>query len=185
MSDSPETVVRQFFAAWENPKLDELARFFSDDAVWIDGPNGTHRGKDAISSELKRQLAMGYVMLGMDVKSLVADAGTVMMERVDRFSIGGKPFSMEFMAAFEIDADARIKRWRDSFDLKSIRDQIEASRVKGAWAKRHPIVLSGDAVAGEGSGGVTAFALTAHPERPAEYRFKRFRQHGVVLYPSN
>jgi limonene-1,2-epoxide hydrolase len=130
MSDSPETVVRQFLAAWENPKLDELAGFFSDDAVWIDGPNGTHRGKDAINSELTKQLAMGYVMLGMDVKSLVADGRTVMMERVDRFSIGGKPFSMDVMAAFEFDRYGRIKRWRDSFDLKSIRDQIEAAGLK-------------------------------------------------------
>jgi hypothetical protein len=34
---------------------------------------------------------------------------------------------MEMMAAFDIDADGRIKRYRESFDLKSITDQIEAA----------------------------------------------------------
>ena len=34
---------------------------------------------------------------------------------------------MEVMSAFEIDADGKVKRWRDSYDLKSITDQIEAA----------------------------------------------------------
>jgi limonene-1,2-epoxide hydrolase len=49
------------------------------------------------------------------------------MERVDRFNLSGKPFSMEMMAAFEIDQDGRITRYRECFDLKSITDQIEAA----------------------------------------------------------
>jgi limonene-1,2-epoxide hydrolase len=129
MSDSPESVVRKFLAAWADPKLDRIVALFADDAVYIDGPRGVHRGVDAIRSELEAQLAMGFGSMTLDVKSLVAEGGTVMLERVDSFSIGGKPFSMEVMAAFEIDADGRIKRWRDSFDLKSIRDQIEAAGI--------------------------------------------------------
>jgi limonene-1,2-epoxide hydrolase len=31
------------------------------------------------------------------------------------------------MGAFEIDADGRITRWRYSYDLKSITDQVEAA----------------------------------------------------------
>jgi limonene-1,2-epoxide hydrolase len=68
---------------------------------------------------------MGFGSVTSDVKSQVANGGTVMMERVDSFNLGGKPFFMEMMAAFEIDADGRIKRYRESFDLKSITDQIE------------------------------------------------------------
>jgi limonene-1,2-epoxide hydrolase len=64
-----------------------------------------------------------------DVKSLV-DGRTVMMERVDNFCIGGEPFCMEIMAAFEITAEGRIKRWRDSYDLKSVTDRIEAAGFK-------------------------------------------------------
>jgi limonene-1,2-epoxide hydrolase len=127
MSDSPESVVRKFLAAWADPKLDELVGFFSDDAVFIDGPRGVHRGADAIRSEFEAELAMGFGSIAIDVKSLVANGGTVMMEGVENYRIGGKPFFLEVMGAFEIDARGRITRWRYSYDLKSITDQIEAA----------------------------------------------------------
>jgi limonene-1,2-epoxide hydrolase len=50
----------------------------------------------------------------IDVNSLVAQGGTVMMEGVENDRIGGKPFSLQVMGAFEIDADGRIARWRYS-----------------------------------------------------------------------
>jgi hypothetical protein len=53
MSDPPESVVRRFFAAWADPKPDELGSFFHEDAVWVDGPHpssvATHlRGSMAV-----------------------------------------------------------------------------------------------------------------------------------------
>src|SRR4029078_9894381 len=36
-------------------------------------------------------------------------------------------FALEVMGAFAIDAEARITRWRYSYDLKSITDQIGAA----------------------------------------------------------
>jgi hypothetical protein len=56
MSDSPESVVRRFFAAWADPRPEELGSFFRADAVWVDGPQGVRRGLDAIKSELASQL---------------------------------------------------------------------------------------------------------------------------------
>lgn len=127
MSDSPESVVRNFLAAWAQPRLDELVGFFSDDAVFIDGPRGVHRGIDAIRSELDAEISMDFGGAKIEVNSLVAQGGTVMMEGVENYRIGGKPFSLEVMGAFEIDADGRIARWRYSYDLKSITDQLEAA----------------------------------------------------------
>ena len=127
MSDSPESVVRNFLAAWAQPRLDELVGFFSDDAVFIDGPRGVHRGIDAIRSELDAEISMDFGGAKIDVNSLVAQGGTVMMEGVENYRIGGKLFSLEVMGAFEIDADGRIARWRYSYDLKSITDQLEAA----------------------------------------------------------
>ena len=93
MSDSPESVVRKVLAAWEGPaKVDELVSFFGDDTVWVDGPRGVHHGLDAIRSELEVQLAMGFEVVKEDVKSLIADGGTVMLERVEHLRVGGKPF---------------------------------------------------------------------------------------------
>jgi limonene-1,2-epoxide hydrolase len=65
-----------------------------------------------------------------DVKSLITDGRMVMLERVDSFHVGGKDFSMEVMAAFVIDSDGLIKRWRESYDLQSVTDQIEAAGFK-------------------------------------------------------
>jgi limonene-1,2-epoxide hydrolase len=127
MNDSPESVVRKFLAAWARPELDELVAFFSDDAVFIDGPRGVHHGIDAIRSELDDEISMGFGGAKIDVNSLVAQGRTVMMEGVENYRIGGKPMSLEVMGAFDIDADGRITRWRYSYDLKSITDQIEAA----------------------------------------------------------
>jgi limonene-1,2-epoxide hydrolase len=58
---------------------------------------------------------------------MVAQGGTVMIEGVENYRIGGKPMCLEVMGAFEVDADGLITRWRDSYDLKSITDQVEAA----------------------------------------------------------
>lgn len=126
MSDSPESVVRKFLAAWADPKADELATFFADDAVWVDGPQGVRRGAAAVVAELTRQLAISGPAT-IEVVTLVANGGTVMVELLDRWTMGGKPISTTIMAAFEIDANGRITQWRESYDLKSITDQMEGA----------------------------------------------------------
>jgi limonene-1,2-epoxide hydrolase len=61
------------------------------------------------------------------VITLVANGGTVRVEWRGRWTMGGKPISSTVMAVFEIDANGRIKQWRESYDLKSLTDQIEAA----------------------------------------------------------
>ena len=61
------------------------------------------------------------------MKRIVADGPTVMVERVDSFSLAGRTFEIEAVGVFEVDGDGRIKRFRDYYDLKSITDQIEAA----------------------------------------------------------
>jgi limonene-1,2-epoxide hydrolase len=92
MSDSPESVVWKFFAAWADPQAGRTGQFFDDGAVWVDGPQGVRRGVDAIKSELAAQLAVSGSVI-VDVKSLVTDGETVLMEQVHSFSIGGNPMS--------------------------------------------------------------------------------------------
>jgi hypothetical protein len=83
MSDSPEFLVRKFFAAWANPKPDELGSFFSDTAVWVDGPQGVRRGADAIKTELAAQLAaVGGVVV--ELTALVSSGRIFMAEQVHR-----------------------------------------------------------------------------------------------------
>ena len=126
MSDSPESVVREFLALWSDPQAEELARFFAEDAVWVDGPNGVHRGAKAVVDELVRQLSIARGQW-VEVDTLVADGGTVMVEWYGGFTMGGTPIACKVMAAFEVDANGRIKQMRESFDMKSLTDQIEAA----------------------------------------------------------
>jgi SnoaL-like domain len=90
MSDSPESVVRRFFAAWSDPKPDELGSFFNDSAQWVDGPQGIREGAEAIKVELAAQLtAVGGVKV--DVKTLISRGRTVMVEQVSNSTIRGNP----------------------------------------------------------------------------------------------
>ena len=128
MSDSPESVVRRFFAAWADPKPEELGSFFGADAVWVDGPQGVRRGLDAIKSELASQLnVVGGAKV--DVRLLLSKGSTVMVEQVSKSVISGNPVSAVVMAVFELDTQGRIKEWREVYDLKSMLDQIEAGGV--------------------------------------------------------
>ena len=128
MSESAETVVRNYLAAWKRSDLDELVSFISDDAVFTDGPRGVHHGIDAIRAELETMVKV-VPSTSVDIKKLVASGGTVMVERVDNFKLGGKPFDLEVAAVFDVDDNGRIKRWRDYYDLKSLEDRITSAGI--------------------------------------------------------
>ena len=128
MSESAETVVRKYLAAWKRSDLDELVSFISDDAVYTDGPRGVHHGIDAIRAELGTMVKV-VPSTSVDIKKLVASGGTVMVERVDSFKLGGKPFDLEVAAVFDVDDNGRIKRWRDYYDLKSLEDRIASAGI--------------------------------------------------------
>ena len=128
MSESAETVVRKYLAAWKRSDLDELVSFISDDAVYTDGPRGVHHGIDAIRAELGTMVKV-VPSTSVDIKKLVASGGTVMVERVDSFKLGGRPFDLEVAAVFDVDDNGRIKRWRDYYDLKSLEDRIASAGI--------------------------------------------------------
>ena len=65
----------------------------------------------------------------IDIKKLVASGGTVMVERVDNFKLGGKPFDLEVAGVFDVDDNGRIKRWRDYYDLKSLEDRFTSAGI--------------------------------------------------------
>ena len=118
--------MREFLAAWQEPRADELRAFLSDDAVWVDGPQGVRSGADEVVDVLMQQLALGRDKKQV-IDTLVADGSTVMVEWHGSFVLGGKAIFSRVMAAFEIDADGRIREMREAYDLKSVLDQMEAA----------------------------------------------------------
>jgi limonene-1,2-epoxide hydrolase len=126
VGDSAEQVVRRFLAALKRSDVDELVSFFSEDAVWTDGPRGTYRGVDAIRAEIESQVQL-VPSLTVEVKNLVATGGTVMVERADTFETQGKSFDLEVVGVFEVDGSRLIKRLRDYYDLNSLMDRVAAA----------------------------------------------------------
>ena len=126
MTDSAASVIRKFLACFPRSDVDELVGFFSDGAVYIDGPRGVHRGIDAIKAEFQLTVSM-VPSTTVDIKSLAASEGTVMTERVDNFEVGGKPIGMEVMGVFDVDSNGRITRWRDYYDLPTLVEQVAAA----------------------------------------------------------
>jgi limonene-1,2-epoxide hydrolase len=109
-----------------DPQAEKFARFFAEDAVWVDGPNAVHHGAKAVVDELTRQLSI-FRGQWVEVDTLVADGGTVMVEWHGGFTANRTTIETKVMAAFEIDANGQIKQMRESFDMKSLTDQIEAA----------------------------------------------------------
>ena len=130
MSTSAESVVRAFCDAFAVSDVDELASFFADDTVYVDGPRATHRGIDAIRTEIASQVRMIPTAI-CDINTLIERDGTVMIERVDNFDVGGTMFALDVAAVFTIDDSGRIARWRDYYDLQSIAEQTAAALHAG------------------------------------------------------
>ena len=86
MTDSAESAIRNFLACFPASDVDEVIGFFNDDAVYIDGPRGVHRGINAIRTELQSQLEL-VPNTTVDIKTLAASGGTVLTERVDNCEI--------------------------------------------------------------------------------------------------
>ena len=125
MDGSAASVVRAFLGSWAEPKADVLASFLAEDAVWVDGPNGVHRGAPAIVEELVKQMTVPRDFW-MEIDTLLADEGTVMVEWHGGMTIGGAPVDAKVMAVFEVDPAGRITQMRESFDMQSLLDQMAA-----------------------------------------------------------
>ena len=126
MDDAAASLVREFMDTWADRDGDGFGTFLSDDAVWVNGPRGVHRGVDEIKATFTGNLA-NTPFYGVDVVALVSDGNTVLVERVDHFEVGGHPIAMELVGVFEFDDAGRIKRWRDYYDLRSTEEEIKAA----------------------------------------------------------
>ena len=116
-------MIRKFLACFPASDVDEVVGLFSEDAVYVDGPRGVHRGINAIRTELQSQLAM-VPNTTVDIKTLAANGGTVLTERVDNCEIAGKSIGFEVVGVFDVDSEGRITRWRDYYDLPTFVEQM-------------------------------------------------------------
>lgn len=105
--------VREFDVA--EPDGEKLAAYFTEDAVYHNIPMKPVEGRAAIAAALGGMQAT-MLSRGWEVLHQVADADVVMNERIDRFTVGGRPIEIPVVGVFEL-REGKIAAWRDYFDL--------------------------------------------------------------------
>jgi len=118
-----EEVVRDFCQAFSRQDVEELLRFFADDAVYHNIPIEPVQGKEAIAATL-RQFIDPNGEASFEIRHLACTGGTVLTERVDRFVLNGRRVELPVMGAFEVGPDGKIRAWRDYFDLAQFTRQV-------------------------------------------------------------
>jgi len=119
--------VRRFYAAWgDGMGADDLAAFFTDDAVYHNIPFAPVTGRKAIADNFAtfiRPGPPGIENIEFHVINIAADGPVVMTERVDVFKLPDKTFELPVMGTFEV-SDGRISAWRDYFDTNQFTSRM-------------------------------------------------------------
>lgn len=111
-----EQIVNNFIDAWGRLNAEELAGFFTEDAVYHNIPM---RPAIGIASVRKVLGAMMRDMTGVkfEVRYQAAAGNIVMNERIDHITNkDGKKISLPVAGVFELE-NGKIKAWRDYFDM--------------------------------------------------------------------
>jgi limonene-1,2-epoxide hydrolase len=122
--ETPIEIVRRFCAVWSNVDPDEIAEFFTDDAVYHNIPMDPLTGRNTIKSFIAG-FAGGAEQIDFRVRNIVADGDVVLTERVDVFVMPNGKVELPVMGTFEV-RDGKIAAWRDYFDMKQFMDQMTA-----------------------------------------------------------
>jgi limonene-1,2-epoxide hydrolase len=123
-NETPIETVRRFCAVWSNLDPDEIAAFFTDDAVYHNIPMDPIAGRDTIKTFIAG-FAGGAEQIDFRVRNIVADGDVVLTERVDVFQLPNGKVELPVMGTFEV-KDGKIAAWRDYFDMKQFMDQMAA-----------------------------------------------------------
>ena len=115
---SPEAVVRSFCEAASTRDSARLRAFLTDDVVYHNIPMDPAVGLEAAMAVIDMFLAV-CEELEFQVHHLAVDGETVLTERTDVFTIGGKTAPLPVMGAFRV-VDGKIAEWRDYFDMGQV-----------------------------------------------------------------
>lgn len=119
MTRSADELVTEFCRLWSSPDPEELARHFTEDAVYHNIPMEPVLGREKI-----KEFIAGFVTaidrIDFNVHRQISDGPVVMNERTDviRGKDGGET-PLRVMGVFEVQND-RIAAWRDYFDPAGI-----------------------------------------------------------------
>jgi limonene-1,2-epoxide hydrolase len=121
--ESPIELVRRFCSAWsDGTGAEDLAAFFTDDAVYHNIPLAPVTGRDDIATTIASFTA-GVEGIEFRVLNITGDGAVVLTERVDVFKLPDKSIELPVMGTFEV-RDGKIAAWRDYFDMNQFTSQM-------------------------------------------------------------
>jgi limonene-1,2-epoxide hydrolase len=118
-----EKVVRDFCQAVTRCSSAEVIGFFTPDAVYHNIPVEPVQGREMIQATLAQFVDISTAV-EFEILALAVSGNKVLTERVDRFTINGKPIAIAVMGTFEISPDGKISAWRDYFDMQQFMAQM-------------------------------------------------------------
>jgi limonene-1,2-epoxide hydrolase len=119
MTRSAGDLVIEFSKLWISPDVEQLAGYFTEDAVYHNIPMQAVQGREAIKEFIAGFLA-AFDGIDFQIHRQVSDGTVVMNERTDvmRRKDGGE-IALPVMGVFEV-VDGQIAVWRDYFDMATI-----------------------------------------------------------------
>ena len=119
MTHSPDELVTEFCKKWLTADPDELAGYFTEDAVYHNIPMEPVHGREAIR-EFIAGFTAGFDGIDFQVHRQISDGNVVMNERTDvMHRKDGGEIPLPVTGVFEV-VDGRIAAWRDYFDLATV-----------------------------------------------------------------
>jgi limonene-1,2-epoxide hydrolase len=126
MPTALETVqdfIAAFIEAWPSADTTALGSFFSEDALYQNGPLQPVRGRAAIESTFAQFMKVGGEVR-VEMIHMMAEGPIVMTERIDHLTrADGITASLPMMGVIEVH-DGLVAAWRDYFDLGQFTSQI-------------------------------------------------------------
>lgn len=119
-----EHIVRQFVADWSKLDTNRLVEYFTEDGVYHNMPAWPVKGHEALRAFISAFLA-NWDSTNWEILNLLSHGDLVMVERIDRTIVAGKPVNLPCFGIFEM-RGGKIAVWRDYFDMATYTKAVSA-----------------------------------------------------------
>jgi limonene-1,2-epoxide hydrolase len=112
---SPQEIVEAFIAAWNRGDAPAAFAMMADDVVWHNIPMEPAVGLAGVQA----LMAQFPPIEGTEwiTHHIAASGNVVLTERTDRFLVAGRWRAIRVSGTFEINAEGKVAKWRDYFDM--------------------------------------------------------------------
>lgn len=118
----PESAAMNMVDAWNDVDLDRVIELFTEDGTLHSMMMHPIVGREDLRRHLKPLLA-GIDELNLQLKHVVVDGDTVLIERIDEFVFNGKRGSVPVFGVLLI-RDGRVAEWREYYDRAQLYSEM-------------------------------------------------------------